>query len=137
MTTNWAKAKARIHGNTNLNQRCFRGKRSLKIKDSGRDKQVVQPKNDAVIQSYGKSYSNPLEDKTEVSEKFSEKAKKDKKKKAPNDRRERQKESILATRGNTKPPPGQKQKSFSHITYFNCNKKDHYSKDCIEAKAKN
>lgn len=86
ITANWANAKARIYDNTNLNQRYFRAKRPLKIKNSNRDKQTSQPKNGAAILSHGKTNSNISTDKIEILEKALERAKKNKKKKTHKDR---------------------------------------------------
>lgn len=109
----------------------------MKMKDSGRDKEVAQPKNGAAIQGHSKTNSNSPADKTEALEKGLERARKDKKKKAHKNRRERQKRSMPATRSNIELPSGKKQKDFSHITCFSCNKKAHYPKDCTVLKAKN
>lgn len=77
ITANQIKAKTFIHANTNLNQQYSKGKRPLKMKDSGRDQQLIQPKNGT--QTYDRPNSRLLTDKLKVSEKTIEKAKKDKK----------------------------------------------------------
>ena len=62
-----------------------------------------------------------------------EPAKKEDKKKKPQRRRRKQSKQTPATGDNTKALKKKKKRSdSSEVTYFNCNKKDHYASDCTE-----
>ena len=68
-----------------------------------------------------------------VAEPAKKKDRKDKKKKLRNRRREQNKQTP-ATRDNTEAPKKKKKKRRdpSKITYFNCDKKNHYANDCTK-----
>lgn len=92
-------------------------------------------KSGAALQGQGKANQAKLGNKGEKAK--GEKARKEKIKKAYKDRQKCQKSSISATESNAKPFTRKKQKNLSQITYFNCNKKGHYSTEYTEPKAKN
>ncbi len=69
---NTAEARAKIQGSTHLDHRCPKGKRPLKMSLNSRDDQTKAPQ--------AKNKANPVKQVSEA-EKFSEKAKKEKKKK--------------------------------------------------------
>lgn len=78
-----------------------------------------------------------VEQGTKVEKAKSDKIRKEKKKKTHKERQERQKSSTSATECNAKFLAGKKQKDFSQIIYYSCNKKGHYSKNYAKPKAKN
>ncbi len=129
-----SEARAKIQGNTQLNQLCSKEKRSLKIslniEDYQTDKKALQAKDRASSAEQG----------SEV-EKSSEKARKEKKKKGRQGRRERPNPAVtranaaLATTTNGKRQRKKKKaRDISEITYYSCNKKDHYASNCTEPK---
>ena len=139
---NRAKAKARIHNNELLDQRCPKGKRPLKLtlKDSNE-------------QSSEKTKAAPPQQKSAGSPQSEQAAEKGQKEKKKNwHRKERKKkeagansEGTLATGSNAtggKKKAGQNrgqkmgqnrsQQDLSQITCWNCDKKGHYATDCKE-----
>ncbi len=140
---NKAEARAKIQGNTHLDQQCPKGKRPLKISLNARDDQAEK----TTATSPKAKASPPASDQSEVTEKAKEKARKEKKRRGhqgKRDRQEGQDGSPVATGANTtQATEGQKKKrrdgqgpkrDISEITCYNCNKKGHYSRDCTEPK---
>lgn len=122
---------SRINSNSNTDQQYSRDKKLPKIKNSGQTSRRRKSQNDKAIQCHAKTNFNPLTDKTKASKKVSKRAKKDKKKKIHKNKQDRQEGSSLAIRSNTQPLFDKNWKNFTQITYFSCNKKGHYLKNCI------
>lgn len=136
---NRAEAKARIHNNQHLDQRCPRGKRPLKLVFKESREQQSTEKAQPKPTTSGLSVTPPAKPlgsghRSEQSSEASEKARKEKKKKANRERRGRGRRegSTPATGSNTENTAGKKNRDLSQVTCYACNKKGHYAKDCTK-----
>ncbi len=140
---NKAETRAMIYGSTYLDQRCPKGKWFLKMSLNSCDNQAKKIKTTLPQTKASLSTSDQLK----VTKKAKEKARKEKKRRdhqEKQNRRERQDCSPAATGANvTQATKGQKKKlcngqgpkkEVSNITYYNCNKKGHYLRDCTKPK---
>ncbi len=140
---NKAEARAKIQGSTHLDQRYPKRKRPLKMSLNAHDDQAEKAK---ATPPQAKA-SLLASDQSEVTEKAKKKAKKEKKRRGHQrkwNRREGRDGSPAAMGVNaTQVTEDQKKKwrdgqgpkrDISEITCYNCNKKDYYSRDCIEPK---
>ncbi len=137
---NKVEARAKIQESTHLDQRCPKGKRPLKISLNSRDDQLekAQQKSGVVSQGQASDKAPNKASQAEQGNKASEKARKDKKRKSHQAKRDRREDSTLASGTNTTPAKkktGQK-RDISEITSYNCNKKGHYASDYTESKTK-
>ncbi len=137
---NKAEARAKIQGSTHLDQRCPKGKRPLKISLNSRDEQPekAQQKSGAISQGQAPDKALDKVNQAEQGNEAFEKARKDKKQKSHQAKRDRQEDSNPASGTNTtsaKKKTGQK-RDISEIIYYNCNKKGHYASNFTEPKAK-
>ncbi len=136
---NRAKAKARIHNNQQLDQRCLWGKRPLKLTYKESQEQPEKTQSKAI--TFGLSVSPPAKpssssgpQQSESGPEASEKARKEKKKKVNRERRRRKgrERNIPANGSNAKNTAGKKNRDLSQVTCYTCNKKGHYSRDSTE-----
>ncbi len=137
---NKAEVRAKIQGSIYLDQRCPKGKRSLKTSLNSRDDQSEKAQQKSGAISQGQALDKALDkvNQAEQGNEASEKARKDKKRKSHRAKRDRREDSTPVSRTNITPAKkktGQK-RDISEITYSNYNKNGHYASECIEPKAK-
>ena len=145
---NRAEAKAHIHNNHHLDQRCPRGKRPLKLvfKESREQQSTEKPQPKATTSWLTVTSAKSAGGSQQGSE-AAEKARKEKKKNWHRKQRERREasanpEGTPATGPNTtggKKKAGQNRgqtrvqiQDLSQVTCWNCNKKGHYATNCTE-----
>ncbi len=135
---NRAEAKTHIEDYRHLDQRCPKGKRPLKRSINSRDERPgkkSQPK--ATTSGLTVTPAKPAasgSQRLEPGPEDSEKARKEKKKKAFRKRRGkgRREGSAPATGSNAESTVGKKNRDLSQVTCYTCNKKGYYSRDCTE-----
>ncbi len=136
---NRVKAKACIHNNQHLDQRCPQSKQPLKLtfKESREQPEKIQSKAttsglSVTLPAKPSSSSGPQQ--SEHGPKASTKARIEKKKKANCERRRRRRRerSTPATGSNAKNTAGKKNRDLSQVICYTFNKKSHYSRDFTE-----
>ncbi len=98
----------------------------------------AQQKSGAVFQGQASDKTSDKASQTELGNKASKKARKDKKRKSHQAQWDQREDSTPASGTNitpTKKKTGQKW-DFFEITCYNCNKKCYYASDCIQPKVK-